>query len=338
MEISAVQAIPVRDPTDVAAARRGAVGMAGKLGYKDSDTGRVAIVVTELAQNLLRHAGGGEILVGPDPRYRDRFEIMALDRGPGMADVAACLRDGFSTGGTSGNGLGAVQRLAHQLLIDSRPGSGTALLVRMGREADAADDVARTTATLAVPKPGEQVCGDAGAIVTRQDGNLAVLLADGLGHGPIAAAASEEAVRLFKKAAAGTTDSLTPGGLLPVLHAGLRPTRGAALAVACIDPAARRVLYGGVGNIAGFIIDSAGLRRMVSHNGIAGHAMGRLQAFQYPLYHRPVLVLYSDGLATSWSPENYPDLFTKDPTLIAGVLYRAHARGRDDASVLVWKG
>jgi hypothetical protein len=98
------------------------------------------------------------------------------------------------------------------------------------------------------------------------------------------------------------------------------------------------VAYGGVGNIAGFIIDSAGLRRMVSHNGIAGHAMGRLQAFQYPLYHRPVVVLYSDGLATSWSPENYPDLFTKDPALIAAVLYRAHARGRDDASVVVWKG
>ncbi len=303
-----MESISVREPTDVAAARRRAVGLAGNLGYSDTDAGRVAIVVTELAQNLLRHAGGGEVLIGTDPRFPNRFEIMALDRGPGMVDVSACLRDGFSTAGTSGNGLGAVSRLAHQLMIDSRPrtgngtsgnvGSGTAVLVRMGRETDAADLVPRTTA----------------------------------------AATSAEAVRLFKRDAAATADKLTPTRLLPMLHAGLKPTRGAALAVACIDPAGRRVAYGGVGNIAGFIIDSAGLRRMVSHNGIAGHAMGRLQEFHYPLYHRPVLVMYSDGLATSWSPENYPDLFTKDPSLIAAVLYRAHTRGRDDASVVVWKG
>jgi len=338
MEITAMQVIAVDDPTDVAEARRRAVRLAVDLGYKDSDAGRVAIVVTELAQNLLRHAGRGEVLIRVDPLHPARFEIMALDRGPGMANVDACMRDGFSTGGTSGNGLGAVRRLAHQLMIDSRPGSGTAVLARLGREADTADLSPRITATLAVPKPGEDVCGDAGTVITRQDGTLAILLADGLGHGPIAAATSREAIRLFEKDAASTTETLTPARLLPMLHAGLRPTRGAALAVACIDPAARRVTYGGVGNIAGFIIDSAGLRRMVSHNGIAGHAMGRLQAFQYPLYHRPVLVMYSDGLATSWSPEHYPDLFAKDPTLIAAVLYRAHARGRDDASVVVWKG
>jgi len=329
---------PVVDPTDVSASRRRAVGQATRLGYNDTDAGRIAIVVTELAQNLLRHAGGGEILVGPDPHHPDRFEILALDRGPGMTDVAGCLRDGFSTGGTSGNGLGAVQRLAHQLLIDSRPGSGTAVLVRIGRAADAVDPTTRTTATLAVPKSGEELCGDTGSIVVRRDGLVVALLADGLGHGPQAAAASREAVRLFERDAAVPTVVPTPTLLLPTLHAGLKSTRGAALAVACIDPAARQVMYGGIGNIAGFVIDSAGVRRMVSHNGIAGHAAGRVQAFQYKLYHRPVLVMYSDGLATSWSPEAHADLFTKDPTLIAAVLYKNHARGRDDASVIVWKG
>jgi hypothetical protein len=63
-----------------------------------------------------------------------------------------------------------------------------------------------------------------------------------------------------------------------------------------------------------------------------------LQDFRYPLYSHPVLAMYSDGLATSWSPESHPGLFTSDPLLIAGVLYRDHARGRDDASVVVWKG
>jgi anti-sigma regulatory factor (Ser/Thr protein kinase) len=322
--------IAVRDPTDVATARRRIVGLASQLGYGETEAGRVAIVVTELAQNLLRHGGGGEMLAGIDATEQAGLEVVALDKGPGMADVAACMRDGFSTGGTPGNGLGAVQRLTRQLLIHSRPGSGTAVLVRLGEKAATAP---RATGMVCVPKPGEEVCGDAACAMARPDGTTGVLVADGLGHGPQAAAASAEAVRLFHKHPAAA-----PVDLLAILHAGLRATRGAAVAAAVIDPAARQVTYGGIGNIAGFITDSGGIRRMVSHSGTAGHTVGRMMAFRYPIYHRPVLVVFSDGLATSWSPDGHAGLFDLDPTLIAAVLYRDHARGRDDASVVVWKG
>ena len=189
------------------------------------------------------------------------------------------------------------------------------------------------TAAICVAKIGETVCGDTAAIVRRPAGTVEVMLADGLGHGPQAAAASGEAARLFRKQAAAG-----PAAILAPLHAGLRATRGAAVAVASIDPVARQVTYSGIGNIAGFICDTGGVRRMVSHSGTAGHTAGRLQDFRYPLHNRPVLVMFSDGLATSWSPESHPGLFALDPLLIAGVLYRDHARGRDDASVVVWKG
>jgi anti-sigma regulatory factor (Ser/Thr protein kinase) len=322
--------IQVRDPTDVASARRRIAGLAVRLGYSETDVGRVAIVATELAQNVLRYGGGGEMLAGPDADVAGGIEMLALDKGPGMADVAACLRDGFSTGGTPGNGLGAVQRMARQMQIHSRPGAGTAVLARMGA-AGATED--RMSAALCVPKPGEDVCGDAACILARPDGTVGLLLADGLGHGPQAAAASDQAVRLFRKHPAAE-----PVDLLTVLHAGLRATRGAAVATALINPASRQVTYGGVGNIAGFITDSGGIRRMVSHSGTAGHTAGRMQAFHYPMHHRPVVVMFSDGLATSWSPDGHAGLFSLDPTLIAAVLYRDHARGRDDASVVVWKG
>jgi anti-sigma regulatory factor (Ser/Thr protein kinase) len=322
--------IPVRDSTDVANARRRIVGLAVRLGYPETEAGRVAIVATELAQNLLRHGGGGEMLAGPDLADQLGIEILALDKGPGMTDVAACLRDGFSTGGTSGNGLGAVQRLTRQMLIHSRPGDGTAVLVRMGGIAAPAS---RSAAVLSVPKPGEDVCGDTACFLDRPDGTIGILVADGLGHGPHAAAASQEAVRLFTKYPTGTAVEL-----LAILHAGLRATRGAAIAIALIDPAARQVTYGGIGNIAGFVTDTGGTRRMVSHSGTAGHTAGRMQAFHYPMHHHPVLVMFSDGLATSWSPDGHAGLFELDPTLIAAVLYRDHARGRDDASVVVWKG
>jgi anti-sigma regulatory factor (Ser/Thr protein kinase) len=326
-----MEAIAVRDPTDVANARRRVGALAARLGFDETAAGRVAIVVTELAQNLVRHGGGGEILVGADALNPAGLEILALDRGPGMPDVAACLRDGYSTGGTSGNGLGAIKRLTHQMLFHSVPRKGTAVLVRMGGAGSITPE--RVTAELCVPKSGETVCGDTAAILVRADGTIGVMLADGLGHGPLAAAASGEAARLFRRHGTGG-----PKDILAILHAGLRATRGAALATAVIDPGAKRVTYGGIGNIAGFITDTGGVRRMVSHSGTAGHTAGRMQDFHYPLHSRPVLVMYSDGLATSWSPESHPGLFALDPLLIAGVLYRDHARGRDDASVVVWKG
>jgi anti-sigma regulatory factor (Ser/Thr protein kinase) len=376
-----MESMQVRDPTDVAGARRRIVALAHRMGYNETQAGRVAIVATELAQNVLRHGGGGEMLAREDPLRYSGIEMIALDRGPGMADVSACLRDGFSTGGTSGNGLGAIQRLAGEVLIHSPKGAGTAVLVRMGGDGEAANGFApardaaaaradapgalrasipgavragipgavrtdlpgairtdlagalRTTAAVCVAKTGETVCGDSAEIVFRPDGTIGLMLADGLGHGPNAAAASQEAARLFRKHAAAT-----PAAILPVLHAGLRATRGAAVAVASIDPVGRQVTYGGIGNIAGFVTDTGGTRRMVSHSGTAGHTAGRIQVFSYPIYNRPVVVMFSDGLATSWSPESHPGLFTLDPTLIAGVLYRDHARGRDDASVVVWKG
>jgi anti-sigma regulatory factor (Ser/Thr protein kinase) len=327
-----MQAIPIRDPTDVATARRLVAGAAAQMGHDETQRGQIAIVVTELAQNVLRHGGGGEILVGPDPRRPAGIEILALDRGAGMASVAACLRDGYSTGGSSGNGLGAIQRLAHEILVHSVPGAGTAVLVRMGGAADKKPVSIRNTAELCVPKTGETVCGDTAAIVTQPDGTVSLLLADGLGHGPLAAAASIEAARLFRR----TTGAL-PTAVLAILHAGLRATRGAAVAVASIDLTAMQVTYSGIGNIAGLITDTNGVRRMVSHNGTAGHTAGRLQDFRYPMYNRAVVVMYSDGLTTSWSPDNHPGLFALDPLLIAGVLYRDHARARDDASVVVWK-
>jgi anti-sigma regulatory factor (Ser/Thr protein kinase) len=377
-----MEAISVREPTDVANARRRIGALATRLRYDETAAGRVAIVVTELAQNLLRHGGGGEMLAGADADWAGGIEITALDRGPGMANVAACLRDGYSTGGTSGTGLGAVARLARQLLVHSVPKGGTAVLVRMGGDGAADASVPRATAALCVAKTGETVCGDAAAIVVRPDGMASLMLADGLGHGPQAAAASDEAARLFRKHAARSdtlfnvadsrgssrsdtvfdvtdsrgssrsdtvfdvadsrgnprSDTGRPTAILAALHAGLRATRGAAVAIAAIDPAAREVTYSGIGNIAGFIIDTGGVRRMVSHSGTAGHTAGRLQDFRYPLHNRPVLVMYSDGLATSWSPEAHSGLFSLDPLLIAGVLYRDHARGRDDASVVVWKG
>src|SRR5215208_4283743 len=123
------QAVAVPDGSAIGNARRTAVTVAEGLGFSDTLTGKVALVVTELATNLVRHAGGGTLLVQTGS-LDGGLELVALDRGPGIANLDEALRDGYSTGGTNGAGLGAVARLTDQFEVFSTPGGGTIVLAR----------------------------------------------------------------------------------------------------------------------------------------------------------------------------------------------------------------
>lgn len=324
MQDSASLALPLRDPSDVGTARRSAVALAEGLGASDTEGGNVALVVTELATNVVLHGGGGELLIRPLPSAA--LEIVAIDRGPGMADVEQALRDGYSTSGTSGHGLGAVRRIAERCEIFSAPGAGTAVVARLPAQTNGRP--AHAVAGVSVAKPGEPVCGDAWAWTTHGDW-WSVLVADGLGHGPDAARAANEAVRIFRERAA------TPAAdIVDAMHAALRPTRGAAIAIAEVRPAERAVTFTGVGNIGGVLLSGGTPRNMVSHPGIVGHECRKIQTFAYPWGEGTVVVLYSDGLQSRWTLDRYPGLRVSDPALLAAVLYRDFSRGRDDVTVV----
>jgi hypothetical protein len=76
---------------------------------------------------------------------------------------------------------------------------------------------------------------------------------------------------------------------------------------------------------------------MISQNGTAGHVATRVQEFSYPIAGQSLLVMFSDGLASQWDLDRYPGLRTRDPSVIAGVLYRDFSRRRDDVTVVVAK-
>jgi anti-sigma regulatory factor (Ser/Thr protein kinase) len=323
-------AFPVTDPSQVGEARRAAGSLARRLGFKEEEAGKLALVVTEAANNLVKHAREGEILLcALEVNGAAGVEVLALDRGPGM-DPVRCLRDGYSTAGTPGTGLGAITRLANVFDIHSAT-SGTALLARVwsGGRAPAETGGAETGA-VSVPMAGEEVCGDAWAVQEAPGGRQLFLVADGLGHGPLAAEAAREAVRLFR-----ANSGLEPGQILQAIHAGLRATRGAAVALAAVDFQAERVCYAGVGNITGTVVSSGETQSMVSHNGIVGHQLYKVQEFAYPFPRGALLVLHSDGMTGRWRLDPYPGLVNRSPSLLAGVLYRDFKRGRDDATVLV---
>lgn len=342
-EVRTTLRVLLDDPTGAGEARRLAVALAEQLGFDEAGAGRVALVVTEAASNVVKHAGHGELLLRAAPAAGGALALqcLALDRGRGIADVGRALTDGYSTAGTSGAGLGAIARLADRFELQATPDRGTVLLAELRPATDrsaAAPPEPATPGAVCVPKPGQAVCGDAWDAWPRDAGAPErLLVVDGLGHGPDAAAASAEAVRLFRDALAA--DPAWPADeLLRALHRGLRATRGAAVALVDVD--AREVRLTGVGNVAGVIVgrDDAGrvaTRSMVSHNGIVGHEMRKVQTFAYPAAPDDLVVLHTDGLASRWTPGAHPGLLARSPALVAGVLYRDAVRGTDDATVVV---
>ncbi|MDE2064043.1 MAG: ATP-binding protein, partial [Bradyrhizobium sp.] len=270
--------VAVQDQSQVAEARRSATEMAGRQGFAEADRGRVALVATELATNILKHGNGGEILVGVYGEGPDTgIELIALDKGVGMSNVAASVTDGHSTAGTAGNGLGAIVRQSHFVDIASWPGNGTAVLARIksGRRPEAHADTSAIGA-VSVPKTGQDVCGDSWGLSVGPE-ETTLLVADGLGHGPEAAEAAVEAVRLLHRFGGHRVPVL-----LEYIHGGLRATRGAAVSIARFQPGSGKIIYSGIGNVAGVLSTNGELRRMVSMPGTAGHNARKIQAFEYP--------------------------------------------------------
>ena len=322
-------ALMVEDESQIGSARRAGTGVARRAGMSDTDTGRAAIVINELATNLIRHAGGGRMLVRALAELVPGVEVLAIDSGPGIGNVAEAFRDGHSTAGTAGMGLGAVRRLADASDLYTKAGSGTVVLARItGKPCRTAQSSVEVGAA-SHPVRGETENGDRWSAVT-DDGRTSVIMADGLGHGDLASAAAAVAIRTFHAQPWRPLDEMLQG-----LHAALRPTRGAAVAIARIDHNSRTVKYVGCGNIAGVIVTDGQSKSLVSHNGTTGHSCRRFNEFSYPWSPGSLLVMHSDGLHNGWRLDAYPGLVTRHPSLIAGVLMRDFERGRDDTSVLV---
>lgn len=330
-------AAPVGDESRIGEARRAADALAAELGFSEETRGVIAVVVSEAATNLARHAKEGVIYLRDlAPSGSRGIEILAVDRGPGMANIALSSLDGYSTEGTSGNGLGAMRRMAHEFDIYSRPGTGTAVVARIFDTSAAERAVAPASAVrmgvICRPIASEVVCGDGWAIAERA-GRVIVLMVDGLGHGPDAAEAADTARELF----AGAHDR-PPKEILSTLHGALRPTRGAAALIIQIVPnggGPAAVTVAGAGNISCAIYSGDGVAKSLpSVNGTVGHVLRDLREFQGELPAGARLIAATDGLTTRWRLGDYPGIGFVDPALAAAVLHRDHSRGRDDVTVL----
>jgi anti-sigma regulatory factor (Ser/Thr protein kinase) len=316
----------VGDESGVGEARRAARRVADEVGLDGVLAERAAIIATEAARNVVRHGRGGWLALRELEGASPGVEILAVDRGEGIRDVAAAMRDGHSTAGTPGQGLGAMRRLGSRFDVWSAPGMGTALLVEVrAGPAPIEDPVA---AGICVAAGGELVSGDAWTVVRSGDRTV-IAAVDGIGHGEQAHDAARAATQAVRRNAAHA-----PGEIVGAAHDALRSTRGAAVAVLDVRPGGA-VRYAGIGNVSAAIVGDGGVRRLVSLAGTGGHEARRIQEFQYDWPAGALLVMHTDGLATQWSLASYPGLAARAPALVAAVLLRDFDRGRDDVTVLV---
>ncbi|EHR52660.1 anti-sigma regulatory factor (Ser/Thr protein kinase) [Saccharomonospora marina XMU15] len=324
-------ALPVREPVHVRQARQQTGVLAREAGLSERDVERVAIAATELAGNLVKYAVDGLLMAIGRP---GAFDLIATDRGPGLRHVEDSMRDGYSTSGTLGIGLGGVRRMADEFDIFSRYGEGTVVLARwlvgLRPPLGVRPGVAMFTAL------GETVCGDSW-VVAERDGITTVAVSDGLGHGPEAAVASAAAT-----AHVSADPTASPSELIAAMDADGTARRGATVAVAQFHPARSTMLFCGVGNTTVRLFSPRGDHEtLVSVPGIVGRRQrrgSRVQPLTRPWSDGNWLIMHTDGVSERWGDEELSGAFDRDPATVAGWLLGRHVRRRDDACVLVAAG
>lgn len=310
---------------------------AKSLGFSSGHIGKLDIIVAELTSNLLKFgARNREFLWKPVFQDgRSGIEIIALDKGPGIANISQALRDGYSTSGTAGEGLGAVQRLSDFFDIYSQPGKGTAILVRLFSKGNTSHVFKQLNiAALSVPKPGEKFCGDGYEIKYDPENHIfEILILDGLGHGTEAFKAAQAALKVFTD-----INKTDPYLILQQIHQSIKNTRGAVGMALHYNFEQQTLFYCGVGNISGKFVGYDDVKSLFSFNGTIGHILSpRIHDQQSSWARGRLLILHSDGINSRWDLTKYPQIQKHDPALIAGCLYRDFNRATDDVTIIVSK-
>lgn len=321
----ATRVVAVDEATQVGQVRREALSLAAIAGFDALDAGRVGLVATEVSTNVLRHGRGGRVLLSLVRGAEGQgVEICAVDRGPGFS-LAQCLPDGYSTAGSQGQGLGAIQR--QSTVLETWSDDAGAIVLSRIHAADTSDrDLGY--GGLRVPMRHETVCGDGWSI--HWDGTRRIVaMLDGLGHGPQASEAAELGLSVVHE-----HPGLPADALLARMHARMSRTRGGAAAVCCVDTATGQAEFAGAGNIAATVLAGATSRQLPSHPGIVGSNFRQAPPFRFEVRSGSLLLMHTDGLQSRWNMARYEGLLHRHPALVTAVLHRDFDRGRDDTGIV----
>lgn len=308
--------------------------LAAEAGFTGTRLAEIDIVVSEIVSNLSKHATGGELLVKLVEQHGlQGLEIIAIDDGPGINDVARMMKDGVSTKNTLGQGLGSIQRLSDTFQLYSLKDWGSVLLSRIfAKELPQRKRELLDVRSIVLPKPGETECGDAFCYVVNPH-DIRFFLADGLGHGPEASIAANTAVNAFKHCTVGS-----PAEIIRVIHQAVKKTRGLVGTVVVFDIRSRQWHICGVGNILTRLQSPGILKNYVAHNGIIGlNIPGTMKDQIVPYEPMQQLVMCSDGIRTRWETLRHQNLTRYDLSIMNALIFKDYARNTDDMSIVSCK-
>ncbi|MCL4531982.1 MAG: ATP-binding protein [Actinobacteria bacterium] len=314
--------------------RQVAGSMASRIGFEERAVEEIILVVSELATNLVKHAGGGVLTLTP-LSSPDGIEIESLDGGPGIPLPGPAIADGFSTAGSLGYGLGTVNRLMDNLEITTPPnGRGARLVCRRAVRPDGgtAGPFPLTFGVASRPYPGMAVNGDAFVIKRRGHTALAGII-DGLGHGQAAHLAAETARQYVETHFEQPLDALFRGTALAC-----GSTRGVVMALARFDCDSWKLTFASVGNVEARVFGSSQSMGLMVRRGVIGLNAPSPIVTEHPWQASFTMVLHSDGLRTHWRWEDFPNPEGRSAEIIARDLLKALAKENDDATVMVVRG
>jgi anti-sigma regulatory factor (Ser/Thr protein kinase) len=337
--------IEVQHQAHVGLARRFAEELAMLLGFDEIGVGEIAIAVTELATNLVKHGTKkGRIISSHIERSgRVGIEIVSEDSGPGIADVEFAIEDGHSTHETMGSGLGAVNRLMDEFDITSKTADmknndpsevGTRIVCRKWLPAKIMPGASAKErinfAVMSRPVSGEIYTGDA-YFLKHYNNTHFIALIDGLGHGEKANVAAQTAIGFIK-------DNYKKGlkQIFDGVHRACGKTRGVVMSACRIDMVNKTFTYAGIGNVVARVFYSPKPVNPTNFNGTLGVVMKKVRAFEYP-WEGGIIVMYTDGISGRWSPEDIPEMNSKASVEIAKAILDQFGRKTDDATVIVGK-
>lgn len=303
--------------------------------FSERKIGEIDIIVAEMVSNLVKHAGGGQVLVKlMEENGLQGIELVSIDGGPGMLDVSRMVSDGVSTRNTLGHGLGAMKRLSQKFQVYSIKDWGTVILCRVFEE-DPPRFLKPAKAEIRsaiLPKPGEEKCGD-GFYYTVSADRIKLFAGDGLGHGPHAAHAVELAGEAFH-----ACTECDPVEIIRFMHQAVKKSRGLVGTVAVFDFKDKKWTICGIGNILTKVISNVSSKTYMSYNGIIGLNMpNTMKAQEIDYESGQYVVMCSDGIKSRWDTVKYPGILRYDLNMLSAAILKDFARQTDDMLVAACK-
>jgi len=329
---------------DVGVCRRKSVSLATQLGFDEVKTGEIAILVSEMVTNVLKHGGGrGKIGIGKltDESGRKAIEILCCDSGNGIPNLEKAISDGYTDKDSLGIGLGTIRRFSDVFEVNPSRDitdaliESTHLFKHCLRVVKWVPNISwkGTNRNLLVgavshSKPGENLNGDCYVVNHISGTKTIAAVVDGLGHGKEASMASgivKEQILL--------KSNLPVEELVRYIHQATKGTRGAVIGLVMIDSERNIIQFTGVGNIEGFVHSGDEKKSLISFGGILGHQIRTPRIYEYSFKPGDVICLYSDGLNSRWNPKEIN--WKEHPQKIAEHLVSQYTRLNDDTTVLI---